>query len=212
MFLINLNIRNYNKSFSSFINLFKSSINYTLPLLLAITLYYNFSYLLESDNYRILDAESDNYRIFEATYVFEEYIRPNLLLGGGLGSQFFTPKGEIETDVHLGLFTVMLKFGLIGICLLFFLLINFYLKYFIYSRSRKRLFKESVLLLVPSLTIWSIYIVVAKGLFPESLFGIGLSIGLYLKNKALIKSALYLPMQKAAPPVGLGTPYSVFTS
>ena len=127
-------------------------------------------------------------------------------MGGGFGAHYFTPiKGEIETDVHLGVVTVMLKFGLIGLCLLLLLLSNYFIKYFIYSRSRKRFFKESVLILVPSLAIWFIYLVVAKGLMPESLFGLGLSIGLYLKNEALIKYAVYLPIQKSSPTVGPGT-------
>ena len=40
--------------------------------------------------------------------------------------------------------------------------------------------------------------IVIKGLFPESLFGLGLSIGLYLKNKELIKYYLYLQIQKVS--------------
>ena len=191
LFLINFNFRNDSKSFGSFINFFKSSFNFTIPILLVITLYYTFPNIIESDNYRVSVPESDNYRLFEAAYVFQEYIEPNLLLGRGFGAHYFTPiKGEIETDVHLGLATWMLKFGLIGLCLLLLLLSNYFIKYFIYSRSRKRFFKESVLILVPSLTIWLFFLIVAKGLFPESLFGLGLTIGLYLKNKALIKSQI----------------------
>ena len=191
LFLRNFNFRNDSISFGSFINFFKSSFNFTIPILLVITLYYTFPNIIESDNYRVSEPESDNYRLFEAAYVFQEYIEPNLLLGRGFGAHYFTPiKGEIETDVHLGLATWMLKFGLIGLCLLLLLLSNYFIKYFIYSRSRKRFFKESVLILVPSLTIWLFFLIVAKGLFPESLFGLGLTIGLYLKNKALIKSQI----------------------
>ncbi len=53
---------------------------------------------------------------------------------------------------------------------------------------------------------------VAKGLIPESLFGLGLTIGLYLKNKALIKSTLYLQIQKASPKVEAGTASSITAS
>ena len=206
LFLINFNFRNDSKLFGSFINFFKSSFNFTIFILLVITLYYTFPNIIESDNYRVSVPESDNYRLFEAAYVFQEYIEPNLLLGRGFGAHYVTPvQGEIETDVHLGVVTVMFKFGLIGLCLLLLLVSNYFIKYFIHSRSRKWLFKEPVLLLVPSLTIWFIYTVVAKGLFPESLFGLGLSIGLYLKNEALIKSTLYLQIQKASPKVEAGT-------
>ena len=215
LFLINFNFRNDSKLFGSFINFSKSSFNFTIPILLVITLYYTFPNIIESDNYRVSVLESDNYRLFEAAYVFQEYIEPNLLFGRGFGTYFITPKGEIETDVHLGVFSLLLKFGLISVCLLLLLLSNYFIKYFIHSRSRKWLFKEPVLLLVPSLTIWFIYTVVAKGLFPESLFGLGLSIGLYLKNKALIKSAMYMPIQpilKSSPTAGPGTAYSIIRS
>jgi hypothetical protein len=215
LFLINFNFRNDSKLFGSFINFSKSSFNFTIFILLVITLYYTFPNIIESDNYRVSVPESDNYRLFEAAYVFQEYIEPNLLLGRGFGTYFITPKGEIETDVHLGVVTVMFKFGLIGLCLLLLLLSNYFIKYFIHSRSRKWLFKEPVLLLVPSLTIWFVFIIVVKGLFPESLFGLGLTIGLYLKNKALIKSAMYMPIQpilKSSPTAGPGTAYSIIRS
>jgi len=220
LFLINLNIRNDIKLGSSFINIFKSSINFAMPIFLAITLYLGYSNLLDSSNLRISELgwtesgrmRGDNFRILEAAYVFQEYIKPNLFFGSGFGSHFITLNGDIETDVHLGLFSLLYKFGLISVCLFLLLLINLNIKYFIHSRSRKWLLKEPVLLLVPSLTIWLFFLIVAKGLFPESLFGLGLTIGLYLKNKALIKSTLYLQIQKASPKVEAGTASSITAS
>jgi len=212
IFLINLNIRNDSKLGSYFINIFKSSINFAIPIFLIITLYLSSSDLLDSSNFRFSAQEGDNSRLLEASYVFQEYIEPNLLFGRGFGTYFITLNGAIETDVHLGLFSLLLKFGLISVCSLLLLVINLNIKYFIHSRSRKWLFKEPVLLLVPSLTIWLFFLIVAKGLFPESLFGLGLAIGLYLKNKALIKSTLYLQTQKASPKVDAGTASSITAS
>lgn len=174
IFIINLKLRNSSMMTSIFKNML--SIICIVFIILAIIPFFDF---LERPG-------SDEYRILEATYVFDQIISKNLFFGKGLGTYFFSPKGgDIALEVHLGLFTLLLKFGMVGVFFLLLIFFRIYFKYFIHSRSKKRFFNEPVILLAPSLAVWLVYLMLAKGTFPESLFGLGLSIGLYLNFRRL---------------------------
>ena len=59
---------------------------------------------------------SDFYRIYEALHVYEHYISKSLIFGGGLGKVFIDPFGDaLLGEVHLGIFTILLKLGLVGL-------------------------------------------------------------------------------------------------
>ena len=116
---------------------------------------------------------SDNYRVFEAMYVYKYYISDSFLFGDGLGKTFLTPIGNYtEKSVHIGFFTILLKFGLIGLLVFFLLTIRPMVQFLLYSNSKKIYSTKKITLLVPSLAIWFFILAVCNGTFPDQMFGL----------------------------------------
>ena len=125
---------------------------------------------------------SDNYRLFEALYVYKYYISDSFLFGDGLGKTFLIPiSNHTEKALHLGFFTILLKFGLIGLLLSIALTLRPMVQFIFFSNSKEIYSTKKLILLVPSLAIWFFILVVSNGTFPEQMFGLGLAIGSYFQ-------------------------------
>jgi len=126
-------------------------------------------------------AGSDNYRIYEALYVYNNYISDSMFLGGGVGKTFLTSSNSIESEAHIGIITVLLKLGVVGLASILLVIIRPCIQYILYSNSKEHYIHKKVIFLVPSLMIWFFMLSVTKGTSIDQLFGLGLAIGSYLQ-------------------------------
>jgi len=127
---------------------------------------------------------SDSYRLFEAAYIYQDYISENLIFGSGFGKTFITPLSNvIEKEAHIGLITIILKFGLLGMAVFLIIILKPIVIFFFHSDLSKLNNSNWIVLIVPSLIFWLVCLSVGKGTFPEHLFGLGLSIGSYIQFK-----------------------------
>lgn len=166
------------RNFSFNINVFKNFIIISLLLVASIPL------LLILQTGFIDRSYSDSYRLFEAAYIYQDYISENLIFGSGFGKTFITPLSNvIEKEAHIGLITIILKFGLLGMAVFLIIILKPIVIFIFHSDLSKLNNSNWIVLIVPSLIFWLVCLSVGKGTFPEHLFGLGLSIGSYIQFK-----------------------------
>ena len=158
-------------------------------ILFSIILLGLFRLVLYLESGYIDKTTSTDSRILEGIYVYENHIADNLIFGEGLGKTYIHPKtGEPQSEVHFGFFTILLKFGLVGLISITLLILLPGVQYFIFSNTTKVFNTKKIVLLVPSLFIWFFSLAVVKGTAPEHMFGLGLAIGSYFQfSKAQYK-------------------------
>jgi len=125
---------------------------------------------------------SDSFRLFEAVYLYQDYISNHIFLGYGFGKTFITPlTNEVETAAHIGLITILLKFGFLGLIILLIIILKPMFMFIFHTDLKKLNSNNWIVLISPALLFWVISFTTGKGTFPEQLFGLGLSIGSYIQ-------------------------------
>ena len=92
----------------------------------------------------------------------------------------------IRNNIHIGLFTILLKFGFLGLVFLFYLISKYILKYLAFSGSREKFFHKQLFIATP-ITIWFIIFTLSTGSHPEQMLMLGLIIGSYLELNNLLE-------------------------
>ena len=137
------------RNFSFNINVFKNFIIISLLLVASIPL------LLILQTGFIDRSYSDSYRLFEAAYIYQDYISENLIFGSGFGKTFITPLSNvIEKEAHIGLITIILKFGLLGMAVFLIIILKPIVIFIFHSDLSKLNNSNWIVLIVPSLIFW----------------------------------------------------------
>ncbi len=168
----------------------KPSLDFILKAFFLIIIIFSITPFLFLINSSYLDRPFSNYyRLYEAGWVFQNYIINEPLFGFGLGKTYTAPDtGDlIRNNIHIGLFTILLKFGFLGLVFLFYLISKYILKYLAFSGSREKFFSEKQLFIATPITIWFIIFTLSTGSHPEQMLMLGLIIGSYLELNNLLE-------------------------
>ena len=139
-------------------------------------IYYSFStfsafYRPYSDSHRIEEFEVGLYQI---------WTKGNILFGSGFGA-WFQGSARIEAvrELHLGFMTLWLKFGLVGLILITLSIIISAYKFFSPVNNKNIKLTTSFYLAFPSIAAWVVFVLVTKGTFQETLFGLGFALAAF---------------------------------
>ena len=161
-----------------------------LVLLLTLGSYYFFSYIFTS--FSIFNRGAGELRVEEFTVVLSQLLDSgSIYLGEGFGSWFSgTYSIPAERRFHIGVMTILLKFGILGLIFIFSSVLYAAYKYFFSSKNLHHKPRTSFHLAFPSIMAWLVFLSMAKGTMPETLFGLGFALAAFRQSPFNLKLTL----------------------
>ena len=160
-------------------------------LLLTLGSYYLFSYIFTAFSVFYRPGSFDR-RMEEFNVVLSQLLDSGIIyLGKGFGSWFTGTYSVLaERRFHIGIMTILLKFGILGLIFIFSSVLYTAYKYLFLSKNLYHKSGTSFYLAFPSIIVWLVFLSVAKGTMPETLFGLGFALAAFRQSPFNLKRTL----------------------